>query len=251
MTVNQASGVLVTGQNSAYPWDDFDSCDYCKQNYGVVLEEDRKIVEHVRDFFAGINDVRDADGLDVGTGPNLYPALSMLPLCGKITLWEHSQANVDWLNREVPRHSTVWDPFWDVLTKQRCYRKIGDSRAALAERAQIMKRSIFELPRATWDVGTMFFVAESITGAKREFDRAIRAFLEALRPGAPFAIALMENSEGYRVGDNYFPAIKVDEETVRGKLVSYAHALNVMHIDSDGLLREGYSGMILAHGRLR
>ncbi|WP_424536122.1 SCO2525 family SAM-dependent methyltransferase [Sphaerisporangium viridialbum] len=252
MTGNQAGDTLVKGStNTDYPWDEFDPHAYWQHNYGALREDDRKMVEQARDFFAGIRDVYDAEGLDVGTGPNLYPALAMLPLCGKITLWEHSRANVEWLEREVLNHSPTWDPFWNVLTEKSRYQKVGDSRSAIARRAVVRKGSIFDLPRAKWDVGTMFFVAESITTAKLEFERAIRSFLDALKPGAPFVIALMENSEGYRVGTHFFPAIRVDKDVVRRKLISYAPDVVVRHIDSDGLLREGYSGMILAHGRLR
>jgi hypothetical protein len=252
MTGNQAGDTLVKEtSNTDCPWDDFEPDIYCEHNYGILREEDRKIVEQVRDFFASASDVYGADGLDVGTGPNLYPALAMLPLCKKITLWEHSRANVDWLRREVPDYSQTWDPFWKVFAEKSRYERVGDPRTAIAGRTTVEKKSIFDLPRARWDVGTMFFVAESITSAKLEFERAIRKFLGALRPGSPFVIALMENSRGYQVGSHFFPAIRVDEGVVRRKLVSYAPEVTVEHIDSDGLLRDGYSGMILARGRLR
>ncbi|MCG5220010.1 SCO2525 family SAM-dependent methyltransferase [Streptosporangium sp. KLBMP 9127] len=251
MAPDQAGGTLVEPKNSDCPWDDFDSHSYYTHNYGVLRDEDRKIIEQVRDFFAGIRDVYNARGLDVGTGPNLYPALAMLPLCKEITLWEHSRANVEWLQNEVRGHSPTWNPFWEVLTEKGRYQSVGDSRQALARRAKVHKGSIFDLPRAEWDVGTMFFVADSITSSKQEFTRAISKFVGALRPGAPFAIAFMENSTGYQAGNQLFPAIRVDEGIARRKLEPYAPDVIVSHIDSDGLLRDGYSGMILAHGRLR
>jgi hypothetical protein len=249
-TIVERGAPIVADENADYAWDEFDSIAYWAHNYGTLREDDRKIVELVRDFFSGMRDVYEAEGLDVGTGPNLYPAMAMLPLCRNITLWEHSQANVNWLQGEVARHSPQWYPFWDVLKQKARYKRLGDSRTAIAARAKVTKGSIFDLPQDTWDIGTMFFVAESITRSRHEFNRALKKFFSALKPKAPFAVALMENSRGYKAGSNWYPAIKVDRDTVLDKLLPYADNPTVMHIASDGSLREGYSGMILALGRL-
>ncbi|GAA5061041.1 hypothetical protein HNP84_008869 [Thermocatellispora tengchongensis] len=253
MKVHHSGNVhLKDTANSEYPWDEFDPYLYFQHNYGILRPDDREIIERVGKFFSGITDIYGAEGVDVGTGPNLYPALALLPLCRTITMVEYSRSNVEWLEREVKRYSPSWEPFWEVLAEHRKYQEVGDPRAALARRAQVWKGSLFRLPPTRkWHVGTMFFVAESITGTQAEFVRALRAFMNALRPTAPFAIAFMENSTGYKVGEHFFPAVKVDAGIVESKLEPYTDTLHVHHIDSDGLLRDGYSGMILAYGRLR
>src|SRR6266536_2372304 len=118
----------LMGRNSDFAWDSFDSCSYLTHNYGTLRDDDRQIVEGVRDFFAPLDPAMVRQGLDVGSGTNLYPALTMLPLCDKITLWEYASSNVRWLRREVRRYSQSWDGFWDLLSQDPLYKSVEDPR---------------------------------------------------------------------------------------------------------------------------
>jgi hypothetical protein len=124
-----------------------------------------------------------------------------------------------------------------------------DPRRALESRAEVSQGNIFDLPPRRYDVGTMFFVAESITGSVPEFERATRRFVGSLRRHAPFAAAFMKNSRGYQVGSYRFPAVAVADNDVKECLDSVAYGVEV-HVVSDGVnpLRDGYDGMILATG---
>jgi hypothetical protein len=243
------------GNNSEFPWDDFDSRFYYDHNYRRLRQDDRKIVESVRDFLSGLRadgEIEDElSGLDVGSGANLYPTFTMLPLCRSITMWEYAHSNVDWLHRQVAGFDTTWDAFWDLLADDPLYGAIDDPRQALSNCASVVHDSIFNLPQEEWDIGTMFFVAESLTSEIGEFQTATRRFLAALRPGAPFAAAFMENSTGYLVGDHRFPAVAISRADVITCLDGYCtEEPLVMRIELDDKpLREGYSGMILAMGK--
>src|SRR6184192_2383524 len=96
MTTDQGSK-LARG-NRDYPWDDFSPEEYFKYNYADMRDDDRQIVELVSDFFAkafsNASLPSGARGIDVGTGSNLYPALTMLPFCESLTLYEYSASNV-------------------------------------------------------------------------------------------------------------------------------------------------------------
>jgi hypothetical protein len=237
----------LTG-NAECAWDEFDPEWYVDHNYRTVREDDRRILQQVRDFFA-TTDRPLGRGIDVGAGPNLYPALAMLPLCHEVTLWERSRSNVAWLNREVERFSQSWDAFWNVLLSRPRYADLDDPRQALRERARVWNGDIFRLGRRQWDVGTMFFVAESITANRGEFQRAVERFIRALKPGAPFAAAFMKNSTGYAVSGHRFPAVAVNERDVEQCLSSLdCQALKISPIPSVTPLRAGYDGMILALG---
>src|SRR5882757_5941781 len=87
-------------QNADIEWDDFDADAYYAHNYLSVRDDDRQIIRSVRDHFACEYDEgrlrHGALGIDVGTGPNLYPALTMLPFCANVTLFERAQPNIDW-----------------------------------------------------------------------------------------------------------------------------------------------------------
>jgi len=237
------------GDNAYYPWNEFDSVRYFQHNYSALRQEDLQILEMIRDFFVKADrPTGAAQGLDVGSGTNLYPAMAMLPFCAALTLWEHSESNADWLRREIRDYSASWDPFWMRLALSPPYQGIADPRSVLAERTSVHRGSIFDLPAASWDIGTMFFVAESVTSHRDEFERATRCFVDALRPGAPFAAAFMENSTGYPVGGRHFPAVPVTTGIVRNCLEDVTGSLDVHRVDSDEPLRDGYSGMILAMG---
>jgi hypothetical protein len=257
-------GGTVTSEdlrNGDYPWDSFDPEHYLRQNYATVHEDDRRTLSFVRDFFAEAfaDDPVPAGrrGIDVGTGANLYPALAMLPFCDRLTLYEHSRANVDWLVGQQcdgwPSWAEVWEDFWLVLREGRAYDELGGNpRHELAKRADVIEGSVFAL-RGTgrqWDIGTMFFVAESITPAYAEFLAAVDHFLGVLRPGAPFAIAFMEHSTGYQVAGNHFPAIAIGADDILRCLFRRAAGVTIQRTVAGAKpLRDGYRGMILACGR--
>ncbi|SQD94396.1 putative N-methyltransferase [Parafrankia sp. Ea1.12] len=243
--------------NAGQRWDEFDPDLYHAHNYAVLRDDDQEILEGVRDFFATFAAAaataadRPLNGLDVGTGSNLYPALSMLPWCERITLREHSASNVTWLENEVRSYGTAWDPFWKVLTQERAYLGVDDPRRALAERVVVEQGSVFELPRSRWDIGTMFFVACSISEQREDFHRASRCFLDALMPGAPFAMAYMENSRGYEVGDIRFPAVSLKMDYIVESLEATATDVKADRFVGAEMLREGYESMVLVRGRTR
>ena len=247
--------------NKDFPWDEFDSERYYERNYLEMHEVDARILRVTRDFFvrayAEDRPERPWRGIDVGTGANLYPALSLLPFCERIRLHEWSKHNVDWLSGEISGgFREAWDQFWGVLTEREPYAAVPDPRGRFEAMTEIVWGSVFELlPErivqigGPWDVGTMYFGAESMTEDEDEFQRAVEYFLRALNPGAPFATAFMKNSEGYPVGGVKFPAVKVDAEKVSKHLDSLVYDFEVQEVEPDLTLRHGYEGMLIATGR--
>lgn len=247
--------------NSDAPWDAFDPRAYVDHNYGRLRSDDAKILEVVRKHFADhFRDTLDTAaprlrGIDVGPGANLYPAMSMLPWCATVTLYEHSAANVGYLRGQQESYDAHWDQFWDALCEQEAYpRRVADPRAAFARAARVEQGNLFDLGERSerWQIGTMFFVAESLSTSEAEFLLAVERFMRVLEPGAPFAAAFMEGSLGYRVGDTFFPACSVTEADVRKSLSPYAEGEEVAITPigmPGGALREGYEGMIVACGR--
>ena len=178
---------------------------------------------------------------------------ALAPYCRSITLRDFAQPNVDWLQREITkRFRPSWYDFWDVLSGEGEYKSVPDPREYLAERVSYERGSIFDLPKHAYDIGTMFFVAESITADQREFESAVSAFVHSLRSGAPFAAAFMKGSRGYRVDTESYPAVAIDSDRVRDCLAGIAYDVEIRVIElheTDEPLRDGYDGMILATGR--
>lgn len=241
--------------NADFAWDEFDPDWYAKHNYDTLLEDDREILSRVRDFFTDVLDGRRLPrGIDVGAGANLYPSLAMLPFCSEITLSERGAANRRWLDEQIKGpagYGRSWDAFWHLLSEKQPYRELPDPRRALRDRARIQHGDVFKLGRRQWDLGTMFFVAESLTAREREFRIAAHRFVNSLRIDAPFAAAFMRNSLGYTVATQRFPAVAVNEVDVEHCLSEVAQLLEVVPIRLVTQRRDGYDGMVLALGRAR
>lgn len=240
-------------RNAQFPWDEFAAVDYYDHNYLELRDDDKEILELVADWFAQETAARpEADAIDVGAGPNLYPTLAMLPHSRTVTLREYSTSNVNFLRAQTAELPERWEPFWDVVSPGARCGDFAKARALLAERANVEQGSIFDLPQSHWDLGTMFFVAESISQDPTEFESAIGHFLRALRPGSPFAAAFMEQSDGYEVAGVRFPAIPVRSREIRYCLGALSTDLRVQRVEMrPAPLRPGYTGMIVAVGRAR
>jgi hypothetical protein len=251
-----------TSSNAEFPWNKFDSEAYLKHNYEDVLDADIGIMEFVREYFAkNVKNVERSGcrGIDVGTGTNLYPTLTMLPYCDEITLFEYSQSNVDWLTTQRcdnwPSWKTVWQLFWERLRGPEYVKFQGcELQDELTRRTRIVQGSVFDLPGAggQYDIGTMFFVAESISTRMDEFEKAIGHFLDTLRTGAVFAIALMENSTGYDVAGVPFPSTNITEKEVKRALGLRVADDQVKRFPATTRkLRTGYTGMIIVCGQIK
>jgi hypothetical protein len=204
----------------------------------------------VRDFFAKADIPSNARGIDAGSGPNLYPALSMLPFCSRITMLDISRSNVGWLRRQQLRPDASWQKFWEVLAQEHAYQEIGGYKDHLRHNTLVEQGSIFDLPSRRYHVGTMFFVAESLSNYFDEFSYAMKCFLGSLHDQAPFAIAFMRGSVGYTVNDVAFPAVAIDEVDVKNCLDDVAAEISsITDIAMVSRFRDGYEGMMLATGR--
>jgi NNMT/PNMT/TEMT family len=247
-------------RNADAPWNIFSSYDYWHRNYRQLQIEDQEIIRRVSDFLAsalaGRPPVRRA--IDVGTGTNLYPALLMLPWTKQILLADFSKSNVDWLHHQLADSASPWpwDCFWQEMQDAQGYSDVDRPRERLRDAcagqqgyAGIEQLSVFDLPKARWELGTMFFVAESITEDPAEYREAVASFVGALTPGAPFAAAFMAGSDGCPVDGTHFPAVPIKPEDVERHLSALgARETSVNLLETSHRVRDGYAGMIVATG---
>jgi hypothetical protein len=247
-------------RNADAPWNMFSSHDYWRRNYSKVQAEDREIIRRVSHFLisasASCPPVRRA--IDVGAGTNFYPALLMLPWTRQILLTDFSKSNVSWLHDQLAdnRSPWAWGRFWREMRKapgysnvKRPHKRLREACASDPGYAGIEQLSVFDLPKARWNLGTMFFVAESITEDTAEFQSAVAAFVGALTPGAPFAAAFMAGSDGYPVDGTHFPALPIKPDDVRLHLTELGvREPRVDLLDTSSRVRHGYAGMIVATG---
>jgi hypothetical protein len=240
--------------NDAFPWSDFDADEYWKRNYASVLPEDAQIIRRASNFLIEAckdrSPIRSA--VDVGTGTNLYPALLMLPWTERIVLTEYAPANIEWLGKNLTDApgEWAWQLFWDLVAGLPGYRDIEQPRHRLAVSHDIRHLSVFDLPQHAWGLGSMLFVADGITSDAGEFEAAVRSFLGSLTAGAPFVMAFMENSVGYEVSGEKFPAVEVTPESLAELLTRVpVTGTDVLRTDNSiRRLRAGYDAMLLVTG---
>ncbi|MGA5301399.1 SCO2525 family SAM-dependent methyltransferase [Nucisporomicrobium flavum] len=237
--------------NADCDWDHFDSASYFEHNYSTAREADIRIARIIARHFAETARLYPTGGraIDVGAGANLYPALAMLPFAEDVHLSERAESNRLWLDAQIEQPAPSWTDFWRVISSGRePYQRVANFQQSLRRRAHVQAGDVFKLPTGVYNLGTMFFVAESITTMNKEFRRAINAFVGSLKVKAPFAAAFMKDSSGYRVGGRDYPACPVDESDIRRSFAEIAHDVKLDTIE-DTEVRSGYAGMIVVTGR--
>lgn len=182
-------------------WNRFSSNDYWRRNYNKLHAEDQEVICRLSHFLAAaFADRAPAQrAIDVGSGTNLYHALPILPWTERILLTDYLESNASWLQDQLVDDTKPWSwlPFW-------------------------------------WDLGTMFFVAESIT-------REPRVVL-----AAP---AFMAGSGGYEVGGRVFPTVPITRDDVEKYLTELSvREANVELLETKHEVHDGYTGMIVATG---
>jgi hypothetical protein len=240
--------------NRAVAWSEFDADEYWHINYASVLPEDAEIIRCASKFLIEACGGRwpYKRAVDVGAGANLYPGLLMLPWAEQIVFTEYASPNIHWLRQNLADAPGEWrwQPFWDLMAGLPCYRAVEHPRRRLAAVHEIRTVSIFDLPPRTWDLGSMFFVADGMTTDEEEFKLAVRSFVSALEPGSPFMMAFMENSAGYRVSSVRFPAVKVTPASLDALLADLpVVGTSVLRTDNSvHRVRAGYDAMLLVTG---
>ncbi|MGW5971150.1 SCO2525 family SAM-dependent methyltransferase [Streptomyces sp. NPDC055186] len=239
-------------RNADAPWSQFDPEAYVDLDYRTTLEVDLLIVRLMRDHFSRCYEQgvpSSVRGVDVGAGANLYPALSMLPWCEKILLLECATPNVEYLERQTAPegYDEAWDAFWNELSEAPAYADVKP-KDRISESVRVERANLLDLDgQRRWDIGTMFFVADSMSECPDEFRRGVRCFMDVLNEKAPFAAAFMKESAGYRVGEHCYPAYRVNVDQVRESLESFTSELEIH--DLHHMVRPGHEGIILALGR--
>lgn len=246
-----------SGGNEEFGWSNFDPQSYVDHYYADPHPDDDEVVRRTcAALIAGAAGRTDLEVLDVGTGPNLFPLLSALPVARAITAWEYAASNIGWLKQEVtrPELREPWLHFWDVA---RAAHNIaspdpGPPMAGLRAKLDAVQGSIFDLPAARWDAATMFFCAESITARQDEFETACARFAGAVRPGGMLAAAFLAGSRGYTVGEEDYPAVSVGPKELEAAFAGVASEIKVERIgDREEEIRSGYSGMLFLTARAR
>lgn len=252
---------LVARTQRMDDWRRFDPDEYVERNYGrTVLPEDASIIEFVVEHLPSVvgDPGRPMLLADVGTGPNLYPAMLLAPLLGpggSIDLVELAEQNRRHLRSALLQTAEeqaqgIWRKFEELMIRRGGEAYI-DAQAKVSAGANVVAGSIFDLPRDRYDLITSYFVAESITTSHQEFWQAIRSLGAAVRPNGALVVAHMVGSREYHAGEGtHFPSVLLSTEEI-AEAYRDADLWFEMEVVGDPMLkaRDGYHGMAIVVAR--
>lgn len=240
-------------------WENFEPEEYVLRNYGKqILLEDKRIMNVVASALKKkFKKSSLSNFADIGTGPNLYPAMLVAPYLqqsAQINMLEYVSANRKYLTDAVSRGSRysqdgIWKKFEEfmVLDSGDVYRGALD---IVKKRANIDFGDIYKLPKDTYDCVTSYFVAESITDSKINFRASIVAMSQSLKSKGVLIVAHMVGSEGYYAGlDTHFPAVNLSVDDLEQAYKDAGLEFTITDISNNTHIpvkaRTGYSGMAL------
>jgi hypothetical protein len=258
-SAGEATAAIANLNNKDADWNAFDPEGYFQHYYGDPHPDDDALTYLAARALRSVAcSSRSLDIVDVGTGPSLIPLLAALPVATRLTAWEYSKPNLEWLAKELtgPTLRPQWQHFWQRVKAAHSLDGANaspmlphDPLPPLVQRTRLLRGSIFDLPPRTFDAATMFFCAESITSNTHEFQTAVSAFTETVRPGGLIAAAFLAGSSGYEVSGRRYPAVAIDTEDIAACLVGRVQALEFTPIGlSSSEIRSGYCGAIFVTG---
>ncbi|WNZ11806.1 class I SAM-dependent methyltransferase [Streptomyces sp. 11x1] len=227
-------------------WDTWPVQEYLAENYRELHPCDAAVIRHHSGFYRQFAPRSIDRSLEFGAGPNLYPLMLAAAASRRIEAVELGAGNVAYLARQLddgPDES--WQAFYAL-----CRRLDPALPPALSEalsRVHIVHGDARSVPRGTYGLASMNFVAESVTEDPDEFSEFCRSFAMSVRPGGHLVASFMENMPSYRIGvTSRWPGCPVDRAVVHRVFAPHTERLTLTRIDADPSLPDyGDTGMVL------
>ncbi|MFE6862283.1 hypothetical protein [Nocardia sp. NPDC057668] len=238
-------------------WDEFDAEEYVERNYGrKILSEDREIIDFVINTLQEMNIKPGSmqSVADVGSGPNLYPALMVSPFIandGRLELIDVAAPNLEYLRRILDSHDDEQQAKWRLFEEHIRSLGVPADLQKVKFLSSVRRGSIYELQPNRYDTVLSFFVSESITDDESEFEDSVASLMGSVKANGLFIVAHMLGSRGYFAGERtFFPAISLSMEQIQENYDKYG-LCHYRRIGRDGpvLIRKGYEGMAVVVGR--
>lgn len=263
-TLELHTATFINALDKYDEWAAFDPYEYVKRNYGdKILEEDRQIIVTVIGALAGLGVQLGSLELvaDIGSGPNLYPSMLMVPYIkngAKIDMLEWSPANREYMTKLLAGQlaedqAATWRKF-EVFMRQQAGDIYEGCEANAKAAVNITEGNIFELPEAQYDLVSSYFVAESIVDSNMPFREAMQSLAKAIKPHGVLIVAHMVGSEGYYAGEGtLFPAVNLSVADLKEAYADADLDCTIVPVgeNTSEKAREGYHGMAVVIARHR
>jgi hypothetical protein len=242
------NGAAPPRPNDDVAWDDFDTAGYVADNYATLHPLDRRIIADLSPYYRALPPGSLRSSLDIGTGPNIYPLMLVAAASRRLEALERSASNVAYLRRARREGAEPgWTPFWQL-----CGRLDPALPADLDEVLRgltIHQGDALTFPLGQHDLVSMFFVAESVTGARDQFEQLNRRFAAAAAPGGHLVAAYMAGMPEYELGGEILPSFPLDRHTLEAVMRPVTRQLRIWQLPADPTLPYEHDGVLLLTAR--
>ncbi|MGW7466082.1 class I SAM-dependent methyltransferase [Streptomyces xantholiticus] len=240
------AGNRESTRNRDVDWGGWPVQEYLAENYRELHPCDAAVIRHHSGFYRQFAPGSIERSLEFGAGPNLYPLMLAAAASRRVEAVELGAGNVAYLTRQLregPDES--WQPFYALC--RRLDPALPPALTDALSRVHIVHSDARSVPRGTYGLASMNFVAESVTEDLDEFTEFCHSFAESVRPGGYLVASFMENMPSYRIGKaSRWPGCPVDRAVVHRVFAPCTERLTVTRIDTDPSLPDyGDTGMVL------
>ncbi|UYQ60142.1 class I SAM-dependent methyltransferase [Streptomyces peucetius] len=233
-------------RNRDVDWGRWPVQEYLAENYRELHSCDAAVIRHHSAFYRQFAPGSIQRSLEFGAGPNLYPLMLAAAASRRVEAVELGAGNVAYLSRQLregPDES--WQAFYALC--RRLDPALPPALTDALSRVHIVHSDARSVPRGTYELASMNFVAESVTEDMDEFTEFCHSFAESVRPGGHLVASFMENMPSYRIGTvSHWPGCPVDRAVVQSVFAPCTERLAVTRIDADPSLPDyGDTGMVL------
>ncbi|MEU3401150.1 class I SAM-dependent methyltransferase [Streptomyces filamentosus] len=235
-------------RNADADWDAWPVQDYLAENYRRLHPCDVAVIRHHAAVYRLLGPGSVERSVEFGAGPNLYPLMPAATACRRVDALEPGAAGHAYLRAQLRNGpDPSWQPFYALC--RRLDPALPRTLAAALRGVRAVRGDARAVRRGAYGLGSMSFVAESVTEDREEFARVCREFIGCVRPGGHLLAAFMENMPSYRIGDGpVWPGCPVDAAAVRAAFAPYTRELAVRRVAKDRTLPDyGDTGILLLH----
>lgn len=231
-------------------WDGFDSEAYFQHNYSSLRAHNERYMHMLCDASSDWAP-ESRRVLDIGTGSNLFPVISLLPFASRIECSDRSASNRNWLESEFRGDGARWIEYFDVC-RSHLRSDVAPflSWSRLVSLVEVVERDVDDLEvDHEFDIVSSFFVIESSTDRVDVVAKRMKALAEAVSAHGDIFVGLMLGSLGYSVGGVPYPAVALQPEDVREMATAAGLKIESLHALDRGVdaVRSGYTGMAFLH----
>lgn len=194
---------------------------YLEQYYstGQIAADEVFNLQFIRAQLSGFK-TKFRRAIEIGCGPTIHHAAMLAPYVEELHLADYLESNLlevrKWIGSAPDAHR--WEPYLQGIVS----REGSDDEAAVRERVRdlharvsTIRRIDLQFPRPadelSYDLVASFYCVECIQSCPETYQRLLANLCSYVAPQGVLLMSAIGNASHYRVFDETFPAVPIDE----------------------------------------